>query len=299
MKIQIPRRNGAPITTRSGAQLLHALQSHSEPETSESLATSAKKLQDLHPGCVFLPPSTNANSYRRRITFVQTKTDFELGSDVVNQDGDVFNPNATGAANPDTIGPETFPDPIDWATTPHICPVLGAEEVWELVNTTDEMHNFHIHQSKFRLASGQIDSGIPSGLVAKVASGADCDAAAGKLISVAFCDPLGLTSEDMIASGGVTPSEADAWHDTIPVPPRDSNGPGRVFVSIPFKAAEQQGRFVFHCHILEHEDGGMMAPVEVLGPDTIALLQRHETISMGGHTNEMTNEVNHSHSMHR
>jgi suppressor of ftsI len=29
-------------------------------------------------------------------------------------------------------------------------------------------------------------------------------------------------------------------------------------------APVQVGRFVFHCHILEHEDGGMMAPIEVL-----------------------------------
>jgi FtsP/CotA-like multicopper oxidase with cupredoxin domain len=33
---------------------------------------------------------------------------------------------------------------------------------------------------------------------------------------------------------------------------------------INFDAEEQIGRFVFHCHILEHEDAGLMAPVEVL-----------------------------------
>jgi Multicopper oxidase len=68
-------------------------------------------------------------------------------------------------------------------------------------------------------------------------------------------------------------------YDTIPVPPRDADGnPGRVFVSIPFKAREQVGRFVFHCHILEHEDGGMMAPVEVLGPETVAQQQYSEPV---------------------
>ena len=40
--------------------------------------------------------------------------------------------------------------------------------------------------------------------------------------------------------------------------------PGRVFLNLTFKKREQIGRYVYHCHILEHEDGGMMAPIEVL-----------------------------------
>jgi FtsP/CotA-like multicopper oxidase with cupredoxin domain len=34
-----------------------------------------------------------------------------------------------------------------------------------------------------------------------------------------------------------------------------------VFVSIPFS---EVGDFVYHCHILEHEDGGMMAHIRVV-----------------------------------
>jgi hypothetical protein len=64
--------------------------------------------------------------------------------------------------------------PIDWSSTPHVCPVFGAEEVWELVNTTDKMHNFHIHQRKFRLADAKLDKGVPAGLVPIVATGPDC-----------------------------------------------------------------------------------------------------------------------------
>jgi L-ascorbate oxidase len=37
--------------------------------------------------------------------------------------------------------------------------------------------------------------------------------------------------------------------------------PSRVVVSIPFT---QVGDFVYHCHILEHEDGGMMAKISVV-----------------------------------
>jgi L-ascorbate oxidase len=34
-----------------------------------------------------------------------------------------------------------------------------------------------------------------------------------------------------------------------------------VLVDIPFS---QLGAFVFHCHILDHEDGGMMAKIQVV-----------------------------------
>ena len=30
-----------------------------------------------------------------------------------------------------------------------------------------------------------------------------------------------------------------------------------------FTAKEQIGRYVYHCHILKHEDTGLMAPMEV------------------------------------
>ena len=40
---------------------------------------------------------------------------------------------------------------------------LGTIEVWELVNITNELHNFHIHQTKFRLARAG-DPGVASTL---------------------------------------------------------------------------------------------------------------------------------------
>ena len=39
--------------------------------------------------------------------------------------------------------------------------------------------------------------------------------------------------------------------------------PTPVVVEIPF---HEIGDFVFHCHILEHEDGGMMARIRVVAP---------------------------------
>jgi hypothetical protein len=62
-------------------------------------------------------------------------------------------------------------------------------------------------------------------------------------------------------------SGADIWHDTMPVPPADAKGtPGIIFVTIQFTDPVQVGTFVFHCHILEHEDSGMMATFQLYDP---------------------------------
>ena len=80
--------------------------------------------------------------------------------------------------------------------------------------------------------------------------------------STLFQDPLHVLDGRMAEDSHPDPA-IDLWHDTFPVPPRNGNVYGRVFLFIPFEAEEQLGRFVFHCHILEHEDNGMMAAMEV------------------------------------
>jgi FtsP/CotA-like multicopper oxidase with cupredoxin domain len=55
--------------------------------------------------------------------------------------------------------------------------------------------------------------------------------------------------------------ELAVWRDTIPVEAYKS-----VYLKIAFAAPEQVERFMFHCHILEPEDKGMMAGFEVVRP---------------------------------
>lgn len=54
------------------------------------------------------------------------------------------------------------------------------------------------------------------------------------------------------------PQPADDHRDIVDVPVR-----GEVKVIIPFTNPLIVGRFVYHCHILAHEDKGMMATIEV------------------------------------
>ena len=54
------------------------------------------------------------------------------------------------------------------------------------------------------------------------------------------------------------PQPVDDYRDVVDVPIR-----GEVKVIIPFTDSTKVGRFVYHCHILRHEDKGMMATIQV------------------------------------
>ena len=56
------------------------------------------------------------------------------------------------------------------------------------------------------------------------------------------------------------PDPNGALVDTVSVPASDGTGPyPSVTVGMDFRDPNIAGTFVYHCHILDHEDGGMMA----------------------------------------
>jgi FtsP/CotA-like multicopper oxidase with cupredoxin domain len=61
------------------------------------------------------------------------------------------------------------------------------------------------------------------------------------------------------------PLEMTGMRDNVDMPFRDpkTHAPSIVKVKIPFTNPLIVGKFPFHCHILEHEDGGMMANLRV------------------------------------
>jgi suppressor of ftsI len=56
---------------------------------------------------------------------------------------------------------------------------------------------------------------------------------------------------------------ANSLHDTVNLPYAVNGRPGVVKIIIPFTDPNIVGKFVYHCHILEHEDHGMMATIQV------------------------------------
>ncbi len=52
--------------------------------------------------------------------------------------------------------------------------------------------------------------------------------------------------------------------DTVLIPYWDGKKPyPSVKVRMDFRDPEIAGTFVYHCHVLDHEDGGMMAEIQV------------------------------------
>jgi len=111
-------------------------------------------------------------------------------------------------------------------------PAVGTTEVWEMYNTTGDAHPMHIHEVVFEVVNRE-------GLV--------LDAVTGEPVQ-----PLQL-------DGMVTLPEPweTGFKDTVIA------YPGQVTrVRMQFKSA---GQFVWHCHIVEHEDNEMMRPYRI-GP---------------------------------
>jgi FtsP/CotA-like multicopper oxidase with cupredoxin domain len=67
------------------------------------------------------------------------------------------------------------------------------------------------------------------------------------------------------------PVNDPALRDTVDVPFWSGTGPyPSVTVRMDFSDPSVIGNFVYHCHILEHEDGGMMGEIQVLPPGSAA-----------------------------
>ena len=69
----------------------------------------------------------------------------------------------------------------------------------------------------------------------------------------------------VIAQNG-KPTNDNALRDTVVVPYWDGKTKPypRITVRVDFRDPETVGTFLYHCHILDHEDGGMMAKIQVL-----------------------------------
>jgi spore coat protein A, manganese oxidase len=109
-------------------------------------------------------------------------------------------------------------------------PVLNTTEIWEFVNLTEDVHPIHLHMVRFQILDRRRFDAFDY-------------MTAGK---------LRYTSPPMPPD----PNEL-GWKDTVRV---NSRTVTRIIV--PFSG--YAGRYVWHCHILEHEDNEMMRPYDVL-----------------------------------
>jgi FtsP/CotA-like multicopper oxidase with cupredoxin domain len=128
---------------------------------------------------------------------------------------------------------------------------LGQTQTWMVVNySTKVNHPFHIHINPFQVVS-----------VSAPASG---DGFAG------YYQTLNA------ASGG--PASSPVWLDVLPLPLASTDAGGRVVPGVAIIRQKYDdfdgcttcgnpfGSFVMHCHILGHEERGMMQIIRILGP---------------------------------
>ncbi|AYV84919.1 MAG: copper oxidase [Satyrvirus sp.] len=138
-------------------------------------------------------------------------------------------------------------------------PILGSTELWEFINITDGMHPMHIHLIQFQLLNRQAFDvtkytndllAINPGLVP------------GNGINVLDVAPY-LQGEPISPIG----TNEYGWKDVI----QASNGfvtrilvkfaPQQPGTRFPFDAT--RGQYVWHCHIISHEDNDMMRPYQL------------------------------------
>ncbi|MGH9536620.1 MAG: multicopper oxidase family protein [Terriglobales bacterium] len=108
-------------------------------------------------------------------------------------------------------------------------PTLDSVEIWSLMNFTDDSHPIHLHLVRFQILDRRSFEAYAYYTEGKV-----------KFIGPAVPPD---------------PSEA-GWKDTVQA------HPGMV-TRIIARFEGYPGRYVWHCHILEHEDNEMMRPYEV------------------------------------
>ena len=109
-------------------------------------------------------------------------------------------------------------------------PVLNTVEIWNLVNLTSDAHPIHLHMVRFQILDRR-----------------------------AF-DIFTYNTHEQIKYTGVaiSPDPAEAgWKDTVRA---DAGMVPRIII----RFEGYPGRYVWHCHLLEHEDNEMMRPYDIV-----------------------------------
>jgi spore coat protein A len=109
-------------------------------------------------------------------------------------------------------------------------PTLNSTEIWSFINPTDDSHPIHLHLVRIQILDRR------------------------KFETFGY-----LTKQNLRFTGPPVPPDPEeaGWKDTVRAEP------GMV-TRIIVRFEGYPGRYVWHCHILEHEDNEMMRPYDVL-----------------------------------
>lgn len=109
-------------------------------------------------------------------------------------------------------------------------PALDSIEIWNLINLTNDDHPIHLHMVRFQILDRRAFN----------------------------VNAYSTTGELKYLGPAMAPDPAEAgWKDTV----RADHG---MVTRIIIRFEGFSGRYVWHCHILEHEDNEMMRPFDVV-----------------------------------
>ncbi len=132
--------------------------------------------------------------------------------------------------------------PFTMGDPPTVVTHVGAVEEWVIENWTNELHAFHIHQVHFRVLE---------------------------------INDRHLDAPPLVDTVNVPFSSVPDVTDSS-APPM----PGRVRIKLEFPAA-LAGDILFHCHLVDHEDAGMMGMVRVLPTSRPPGAQKADLLDQG------------------
>ncbi|CAL5445248.1 unnamed protein product [Camellia sinensis] len=133
-------------------------------------------------------------------------------------------------------------------------PKSGTTEVWEVINLTQDNHPLHIHLAEFQAIKVQ--------QIVDLAGFTKCMKTMNDAIA---CNATGHVTGNLLS----VPDYEKTWKNVVKIEPGNQTTVVVKFNLIdndapyPFDATAQPG-YVYHCHILDHEDNEMIRPLKLV-----------------------------------
>jgi len=197
-------------------------------------------------------PEVLAKAPRRAIALIEREIDGETNMltmrELESVDAEYTGPVVTVVDDEETTRYRVVAAHFEDTTT--FFPMLGEYEVWQLINLTGDTHPIHLHLDPVQiLARHPIRYDIPD---------------------------AGISERDLAATVRLERDPGDELDHAIADNERGLKDTIRVnpneIVEIAVRFNSYSGRYMYHCHILEHEDRDMMRPFVTMAPELMPFM---------------------------
>uniref|UniRef100_J3KW01 Plastocyanin-like domain-containing protein n=1 Tax=Oryza brachyantha TaxID=4533 RepID=J3KW01_ORYBR len=133
-------------------------------------------------------------------------------------------------------------------------PRAGTTEVWEVINLTQDNHPLHLHLASFQAVRvrGLVDIDAFKSCMARLNDAVRCN-----------------VSQHAVGEEVAVPEHEKGWKNVVKIAPSHMTTIVVKFFMVdsgkpyPFDATPEPG-YVYHCHILDHEDNAMIRPLKLI-----------------------------------